>query len=112
MISKELSAILSFAVKEARKRRHEYVCIEHVLYAIVHDREGIELIESCGGNVENIQKELENFFNNKLDRVPNDQEYVLQQTMRFQRVIQRGREPCPVRGKRNCLCGRSFGIHA
>ena len=89
MISKELSAILSFAVKEARKRRHEYVCIEHVLYAIVHDREGIELIESCGGNVENIQKELENFFNNKLDRVPNDQEYVLQQTMRFQRVIQR-----------------------
>ncbi|MEZ4549943.1 MAG: Clp protease N-terminal domain-containing protein [Desulfobacterales bacterium] len=90
MISKELSAILSFAVKEARKRRHEYVCIEHVLYAIVHDREGIELIESCGGNVENIQKELENFFNNKLDRVPNDQEYVLQQTMRFQRVIHSG----------------------
>ncbi len=89
MISKGLSAILSFAVKEARKRRHEYVCIEHVLYAIVHDSGGIELIESCGGNVENIQNELENFFNNKLDRVPSDQDYVLQQTMRFQRVIQR-----------------------
>ncbi len=89
MISKELSAILSLAVKEARKRRHEYVCIEHVLYAIVHDREGIELIASCGGNAENIQSELENFFDNKLDRVPDDQEYVLQQTMRFQRVIQR-----------------------
>ena len=89
MISKGLSAILSTAVKEARKRRHEYVCIEHILYAIVHDTGGIELIESCGGDVGNIQSELENFFNKKLDRVPDEQEYVLQQTMRFQRVIQR-----------------------
>jgi len=89
MISKGLSAILSTAVKEARKRRHEYVCIEHILYAIIHDSGGIELIESCGGNVENIHNELENFFNNKLDRLPDNQEYVLQQTMRFQRVIQR-----------------------
>ncbi len=89
MISKGLSAILSYAVKEARKRRHEYVCVEHILYAIVHDSGGIEIIESCGGNVENIQNELERFFNEKMERVPEDREYVLQQTMRFQRVIQR-----------------------
>ena len=89
MISKELSAILSTAVKEARKRRHEYVCVEHILYAICQDAGGIELIESCGGDVENIQNALENFFTHKLDRVPDAQEYVLQQTMRFQRVIQR-----------------------
>jgi ATP-dependent Clp protease ATP-binding subunit ClpA len=55
----------------------------------VHDTGGIELIESCGGDVGNIQSELENFFDKKLDRVPDEQEYVLQQTMRFQRVIQR-----------------------
>ena len=89
MISKGLSAILSYAVKEARKRRHEYVCIEHILYAIVHDSGGIEIIETCGGDVESIQNELEAFFNNKLNKVPDDQEYVLQQTMQFQRVIQR-----------------------
>ncbi|MBS3758954.1 MAG: ATP-dependent Clp protease ATP-binding subunit ClpA [Desulfobacterales bacterium] len=89
MISKGLSAILSYAVKEARKRRHEYVCVEHILYAIVHDSGGIEIIESCGGNIENIQNELEQFLNEKMERVPEDQEYVLQQTMRFQRVIQR-----------------------
>jgi ATP-dependent Clp protease ATP-binding subunit ClpA len=89
MISKGLSAILSYAVKEARKRRHEFVCVEHILYAIVHDSGGIEIIETCGGNVENIQNELERFFNEKMERVPDDQEYVLQQTMRFQRVIQR-----------------------
>jgi ATP-dependent Clp protease ATP-binding subunit ClpA len=89
MISKGLSIVLSQAVKEARKRRHEYVCVEHMLYAISHDSAGIEIIESCGGSVEAIQSELENFFNEKLEKVPDDHEYILQQTIRFQRVIQR-----------------------
>lgn len=89
MISKGLSAILSYAVKEARKRRHEYVCIEHILYAIVNDSGGIEIVETCGGDVGNIQNELENFFTKEMDKVPEDKEYVLQQTMQFQRVIQR-----------------------
>ncbi|MFP3999701.1 MAG: ATP-dependent Clp protease ATP-binding subunit ClpA [Desulfobacterales bacterium] len=89
MISKGLSIVLSQAVKEARKRRHEYVCVEHMLYAILHDSVGIEIIESCGGNVENIQNELERFFEEKLERVPETHEYILQQTIRFQRVIQR-----------------------
>ena len=97
MISKGLSAILSYAVKEARKRRHEYVCIEHILYAIVNDSGGIELIETCGGDVESIQNELEVFFNKKLNKVPDDQEYVLQQTMQFQRVIH---GPSIMRGQR------------
>ena len=48
MISKELSATLGFSVKEAQRRRHEYVSIEHVLYAILHDPTGIEVIENCG----------------------------------------------------------------
>ncbi len=89
MISKELSIVLSHAVKEARKRRHEYVCVEHMLYAILQDTAGIEIIESCGGNVETLQNELERFFDEKLERIPEEQEYVLQQTIRFQRVIQR-----------------------
>ncbi|MGM0453572.1 MAG: ATP-dependent Clp protease ATP-binding subunit ClpA [Thermodesulfobacteriota bacterium] len=89
MISKGLSVVLSQAVKEARKRRHEYVCVEHMLYAILHDSVGIEIIENCGGNVENLQNEIERFFDQKLERIPDSQEYILQQTIRFQRVIQR-----------------------
>ena len=89
MISRQVSASLGFAVKEARKRRHEYVGVEHVLYAILHDKEGIEIIESCGGSAQNIEKALEDFFDHKMDAISKDTEYVLQQTMGFQRVIQR-----------------------
>jgi ATP-dependent Clp protease ATP-binding subunit ClpA len=89
MISKELSVTLGLAVREAKKRRHEYVCVEHILFAILYDSIGIEIIENCGGNIETINKGLEEFFNNKLERVPEGTEYVLQQTIAFQRVIQR-----------------------
>ncbi len=89
MISKELSVTLGLAVREAKKRRHEYVCVEHILFAILYDSVGIEIIESCGGNVENMNRSLEEFFNEKLERVAEGTEYVLQQTIAFQRVIQR-----------------------
>jgi ATP-dependent Clp protease ATP-binding subunit ClpA len=89
MISKELSATLGFAVREAKKRRHEYVSIEHVLYAILHDSTGTQIIESCGGDIENLKLVLEEFFSEKVEVIPEGNEYVLQQTIGFQRVIQR-----------------------
>ena len=49
MISKELSTALGFAVREAKKRRHEYVCVEHVLYAILNHRQVLKLLKNVGG---------------------------------------------------------------
>jgi len=89
MISKELSETLGFAVREARKRRHEYVCIEHLLFAILYDKNGIEIVENCGGNIDNLRNALELFFNQRMVSVPEENEYVLQQTVGFQRVLQR-----------------------
>jgi ATP-dependent Clp protease ATP-binding subunit ClpA len=89
MISKELSATLGFAVREAKKRRHEYVSIEHILFAILYDPTGIDIVENCGGNVENLINSIEEFFEEKIERIPAGNEYVLQQTIGFQRVIQR-----------------------
>ncbi len=89
MISKELSTALGFAVREAKKRRHEYVCVEHVLYAILNHNSGAQTIEKCGGNPELIKEELEKFFEEKLTKIDSKEEYVLQQTIGFQRMIQR-----------------------
>ena len=89
MISKELSATLGFAVREAKKRRHEYVSIEHVLYAILHDSTGVDIIEKCGGDVDNLLQVLETFFKEQIESIAEEEQYVLQQTIGFQRVIQR-----------------------
>ena len=37
MLSRELQVTLQLAVTEAVNRRHEYVCLEHLLYAMLHD---------------------------------------------------------------------------
>ena len=89
MINKQLSETLGFAVREAKKRRHEYVCVEHLLFAILFDSVGVEIIESCGGSIEGLKNSLETFFNERMGSVPEGNEYVLQQTVGFQRVIQR-----------------------
>ncbi len=89
MISKELSATLGFAVREAKRRRHEYVSIEHILFAILNDPTGVEIIENCGGDADNLLDALEKFFEEKIEQIPEGDDYVLQQTIGFQRVIQR-----------------------
>ena len=89
MISKELGETLGMAVREAKKRRHEYVSVEHVLFAILLNHTGINIIENCGGDIDRLRIELESFFDKHITDVPKEREYVLQQTMGFQRVIQR-----------------------
>jgi ATP-dependent Clp protease ATP-binding subunit ClpA len=89
MISKELSATLGFAVREAKRRRHEYVSIEHILFAILNDPTGVEIVENCGGDSDNLLDALEKFFEEKIEQIPEGDDYVLQQTIGFQRVIQR-----------------------
>ena len=89
MISKQLSETLGFSVREAKKRRHEYVSIEHLLFAILFDSDGAEIIENSGGSVDNLKNALETFFNERMESLPDGDEYVLQQTVGFQRVIQR-----------------------
>jgi ATP-dependent Clp protease ATP-binding subunit ClpA len=89
MINKQLSETLGFAVREAKKRRHEYVSIEHLLFAILFDNDGAEIIENSGGSIENLKNALETFFSERMESLPEGDEYVLQQTVGFQRVINR-----------------------
>src|SRR6266550_1488290 len=88
-ISRELQLSLTLAVSEARRRRHEFLCIEHVLYALLHDADVAEVIRHCGGDVAALKRDLERFFDEKLQRLPNGTDVSPEQTLSFQRVIQR-----------------------
>ena len=60
--TQSLKDTLTFAYNEAAKRRHEYVTLEHVLYALLKDRTGRRIIEACGGEIDGLSKDLEQFF--------------------------------------------------
>lgn len=80
---------LTVALEEARERRHEYLCVEHLLYAILADPYGIEIIENAGGDVTALRDALESFFAEDLETVPGEHPIVLQQTPAFERLLQR-----------------------
>jgi ATP-dependent Clp protease ATP-binding subunit ClpA len=89
MISKELETTLNAALKEARRRRHEYVCLEHLLYALLHDKDASAAILNCGGDLERLSKALEEFFTGQLEALPEGLIQEPQQTLGFHRVLQR-----------------------
>jgi ATP-dependent Clp protease ATP-binding subunit ClpA len=89
MISKGLEATLSNALREARRRRHEYFCVEHLLYALLDDAYGREIIINCGGNVKSLRDALNFFFDNELDTVPKSRNHTPQQTVALERLLQR-----------------------
>ncbi len=89
MISKELEIALGSAVSAARERRHEYLCIEHLLYALLDDPYGREIISRCGARIESLRKALDEFFASKMEPAPDGRTPVLQQTVAFERLMQR-----------------------
>jgi ATP-dependent Clp protease ATP-binding subunit ClpA len=89
MISKELEATLNMALKEAKNRRHEYVSLEHLLYALLKDKNGKAAIVACGGDLERLGKSLEEFFSGQLEALPEGWDQEPQQTLSFHRVLQR-----------------------
>lgn len=89
MISKELQRTLNSAVEEAIKRRHEYITIEHLLFALLHEQTGSKVIINCGGQIEILKKELERYFSEKMERLPAHRDGMPEQTAAFERVLQR-----------------------
>src|SRR5262247_1164222 len=89
MISKELEGTLNAALKEAKSRRHEYVCLEHLLYALLQDKDASSAIINCGGDIERLRKGLEEFFQTHLETLPGGSDHQPQQTLSFHRVLQR-----------------------
>ncbi|OLC72802.1 MAG: ATP-dependent Clp protease ATP-binding subunit ClpA [Deltaproteobacteria bacterium 13_1_40CM_4_54_4] len=89
MISKELEGTLKTALKEAQGRRHEYLCLEHLLYALLQDKDASRAIINCGGDIDRLRKSLEEFFNGELETLPANFDQEPQQTLSFHRVLQR-----------------------
>ena len=88
MIGKGLQEAFEFAVNEALKRRHEYVTLEHLLYALVHDRDVAGVVRECGGNVDELKKQLDDFMQKTFEEAADDATIQPVLTTMLQRVVQ------------------------
>src|SRR5690349_4693218 len=88
-ISKELEETIQNAFALARARRHEFVTLEHVLYALLRDPVAQKILKAAGANLKKLAAELERFFAEKVEPLPSGVEREPQQTAAFYRALQR-----------------------
>ena len=86
-VTKELQATLQSAVADARRRRHEYVTLEHLLHAMARDKIASEILAACGADLAELEKELGDYLDRTLEARTGTGEP--EQTAAFQRVLQR-----------------------
>lgn len=90
MLDKELEYTLNTAFKEARIKRHEFVTVEHLLLALLDNNSALEVLKSCGANINRLRTNLNEFIDRTTPIIPlNIHDRDTQPTLGFQRVIQR-----------------------
>jgi len=89
MLTKELQETLRRALDEAMNRRHEYLLLEHLLLAMLDDPRAVECLEACGANLDDLRQELIDFLTEEVEMLPEGRDAEPQQTISFQRVLQR-----------------------
>lgn len=97
-----LDEIFTAAYSEAKVAGHEYFTPEHILFAALFFDEGIELVKSCGGNIQELKMDLENYLNENILKVENTEPV---QTAGVQNIISSAAEHVLAAGKETIKLG-------
>jgi ATP-dependent Clp protease ATP-binding subunit ClpA len=89
MFNQDVQITFSLAVREAQRRHHEFLTTEHVLYAMLFDEHGLEILQACGGDVDLLRTDLELYFEQHLESLEHLDEEMPEQTIGLQNVLQR-----------------------
>ena len=89
-VSPEVEIACNLALKEAERRRHDVMTVEHLLFALLHDDRTAKVVKKSGGNVEKLKARIDKILREELPAVPAGGGLVTPTPSRgFQRVLQR-----------------------
>ena len=89
MINKEFELTIEAMIRDAKTRSHEYLTLEHVLYAVLHDEFGSEIIAACGGDVSELKLSIDTYLDESVPKTEEGTTLYPQPTVGFQKVFQR-----------------------
>jgi len=89
MIAQELEVSLHLAFMDARQKRHEFITVEHLLFAMLDNPSAAEVLRACAVNIEILRQQLSEFITEHTPTVAGTEDIDTQPTLGFQRVIQR-----------------------
>ncbi len=90
MLSKDLEQTLNEAFTLARRQRHEFMTVEHLLLALLDNSAAAQVLKACSADLASLRKELFDFIEATTPVIPDGaRERETQPTLGFQRVLQR-----------------------
>ena len=89
MLGKELEATLNEAFRSAREQRHEFMTVEHLLLALLSNRDALEVLRACGADIKQLEGDLRQHLAETVPALAPGDERETQPTLGFQRVLQR-----------------------
>ncbi|MCK5720409.1 MAG: AAA family ATPase, partial [Thiomargarita sp.] len=89
MLNKELEKNLNAAFQVARKKRFEFMTVEHLLLVLLEDQATIEVLQACGADLNILHKDLSTFLEQDTPKLLPEEKRDTQPTLGFQRVLQR-----------------------
>jgi ATP-dependent Clp protease ATP-binding subunit ClpA len=88
VFSASLEIVLTIAYREAVSRRHAYLTLEHLLYALAHDEDGERILTAVGADMGRLRADLDTYLTETIEQQRKGHEREPQQTAAFQRVLQ------------------------
>ena len=88
-VSADLQVTFGTAVETARRMKHEYVQLEHLLLALLGDEDVVAVIAACGGQGEALKADLERFLAQDVPALDVPDKYLPEQTRGVQRTLAR-----------------------
>jgi ATP-dependent Clp protease ATP-binding subunit ClpA len=85
MINKNLDQVLRNTFLIAKTHKHAFVSLEHLLQAIINDEEGSQIVRSCGGDIDQLNEDINNFYKTLEQAEGNDSDPV--HTVGFKRSL-------------------------
>jgi ATP-dependent Clp protease ATP-binding subunit ClpA len=67
--SEELQLVFEKSIKDARRLQHEYVTLEHLLFAMLCSDNFFNLVKGSGANVDYLKSNLEQYLRNNLTEI-------------------------------------------
>ena len=87
MFSASLEIVLAIAYREAVARKHAYLTLEHLLFALAHDAEGERILTAVGVDLAWLRRELNGYLDSALDETRRGREREPEQTAAFRNVL-------------------------
>jgi len=88
--SNELQLVFEKAIDVSKKLRHEYLTLEHLLFAMLCDESFYKCVSGYGADSEFLKKNLEHYLKSKLDEITTEQPDVKpRKTQAVERVLNR-----------------------